>query len=241
MWFFISMVLLVCSFCNGQNDKQIVDVNLAKSAIGAYCTEKVEDVCSDADDEQMCEAYKSIKTWTFNNEFPVQMCESCNSFNVDISGWTIEQNGDQAVDMGFAFKNCKKFNQNVNWNIKVSLTKTFENAEEFNQNINNWKTDSVMSFSSAFENAYKFNQPLHNWNVQKAFSLNYAFKKASAFNQNLDSWDTSSVQTMDQIFNGAKSYDKSMKSWKFDGIVKPLGDKTKNWCLNCSLSICTWE
>lgn len=156
----------------------------------------------------------NIGSWAFDNGTNfIQMFRGATVFNQPLITWTFGQTNLLFTEM---FRNCRDFDQNVNWNVTLgAVNQCFQNAESFDQDLTNWNVSNCNSFNSTFREADAFNSNITNWDVSNASDFTLMFFRAFAFNQNISGWVFNNVGNISfaNMFDDATSFNQNISGW----------------------------
>lgn len=162
------------------------------------------------DEEEVMWDVESVKDMSY-------MFEGASSFDSEFNGEMIK-----LADVSGMFKDAKKFNQEIKWEIGCSLKNTsfmFSGATSFNQSLDSLCMTNVTDMRGMFEEAKAFNQPVNHFDTENVTDMSDMFNKAEAFNQPVDKFDTSNVTDMSGMFYGAKSFNQPVNAFDTSSVT----------------------
>jgi len=146
------------------------------------------------------------------------------------------------LNIEYAFRQCRRFNQNVSTNY-ITLT-----DDTFSYNFESWNTKNVISFEMVFAYCETFNNgdifggvtmPLY-WNANSCESFYYMFglynyfvreESGGVYNQPMNTeprtindisyiaWDTSNVTNMRAMFQNCINFDQPLNDWDTSNVT----------------------
>ena len=118
---------------------------------------------------------------------------NASAFNQSVN-WTVSN----ITDFNSLFNGADSFNQDISaWSIKttgnVNMTGMFANNDGFNNgSLNSWNVSAVSGMGFMFSNSI-FNQDISGWDTGNVVSMISMFEDNTAFDQDISSWDVSNV------------------------------------------------
>jgi len=165
------------------------------------------------------------------------MFRNCKKFNADVNNWDISH----LTSLAYMFYGCDSFSCDLNkWDVSNVTDMAYLFAfSGFEGDITNWNVSSVTNMERMFLYCINFNQDIGNWNTLSVTNMELMFIGCKAFNQNLNSWNVSNVESFASMFNGAFEFNQPLKKWNTSKATNMSGMFANTFTFNQALN--NWD